>query len=169
MKTVKLVNDDSKGRTYPAVLTADDSPAGREASFAGAALRQSATTGKRKAGFPRPDCIVERVKILNLRHRLDAFGANVLTDRLPILGNLDALNVRIEFPTSRAHRETTVITELRLLAAHFTSRHVRASSGYNACHNNCASYHSAQVSTRALNSGMITGNYAGARIQRAGH
>ena len=122
----------------------------------------------RKAGFPRPVNAMKCERPLDLRHRLDAFGAHVLAYRSPVLGNLDALDVRIEFPPGRAHRETTVIAELRLLAAEFTRRHLRASSGYNDYHNEAASYHSAPVSTRALASGMIT-VLSRPRTRAAGH
>lgn len=122
----------------------------------------------RKAGFPRPNHALNCERPLDLCHRLDAFGAHVLAYRSPALGNLDALDVRIELPPGRAHRETTVIAELRLLAAEFTRRHVRASSGYNDYHNEAASYHSAPVSTRALTSGMIT-VFSRPRTQAAGH
>jgi hypothetical protein len=83
-------------------------------------------------------------RVLNFLHALNALCAEGLLNYTPVFHNLNFLQIRSEFPSSRFHREAAPISKLRRLPTTFTFSHVRLILSYLRGVNTCkrGSYHS---------------------------
>ncbi len=82
-------------------------------------------TPNKKAGVSGFLVFVWHEGLVGLSKRLDALGAKFLADHIFALTHSDGLDVRVELPAGGAHRKTTHIAKLRLLATSFTHSHGR--------------------------------------------
>jgi hypothetical protein len=79
----------------------------------------------KKAGDTGFLVLVRQGGLSVLRQRLDALGAELLTDQFLAFAHRHCLDVRVELPAGCAHREAALVTKLRLLTTRCTHGHGR--------------------------------------------
>ncbi len=82
--------------------------------------------------------------VLHFLHALNTLCAECLLNYTPVFHDLNFLQIRSEFSSSRFHREAAPISKLSRLATTFTFSHVRLILSYLRGVNTCkrGSYHS---------------------------